>query len=978
MSKAVHAQPRHPAIKVRPNRHAFTLAALLLAMWYAAGAQSHGAVYLLAYGLAALALVSWLHARANLRSLDLRAGSPVRSRSHDCYRVPFTIQPASARPPCGIEISAAGARSPLFVPEVKAGQVFRSELSLPAAAITAQAPVSLVARSLYPLGFFTAETRVTAAPLTRPPPAPSGDLPLPAMVTAAPEKTSAAPLPGLGSSGTGDDFAGTRAWQPGDSPRHIDWKAAARDRPLMTKQWAGDRVSFVPMDWNAISLPDEQKPAQIAQWIRQCEAACIPFGLKLPGVEIGPGIGPRHSAKCLDELAAVQPPVLANAGGKSPRWKRLPFAHETAPSLTGRPVLVICLALLLALPPLLGDVSLIGMACLLLAAGLRLSGLSGKLPPYGNLFLILIGAHLVAFTAADLRGIETATAMLLVFLGGKVLESRSPRDFQVLAILAIFLCMCGLSFEPSLGWSLWAFGVFFFVIVALVRFRRGASGLLGPAKTAVSMAAQAAPILAALFLLFPRCPEGLVGQLVRRNQAQSGLSASLQPGGITAVALSSRVAFRARFTGGESPDSDERYWRCIVLWECDGLSWSKGGFNPARLGPPADDRNVVEQEITIEPSGLHWLPALDRPVSIAGTHAESFITTEHAAFTREPADNPQKYFAASLVDPPIEPINRLIKQNALNPPKQISPRVEGLANQLRDLAEENAEDGSQAAVEGALRFFRENGFRYTVEPGAYTGDALDEFLFERRLGFCEHFAASFATLMRLADVPSRVVLGYLGGEYAERGDYWIVRQSDAHAWAEVWLENKGWARIDPTAALAPGRVTSGLQGALSGDLGFFAAQRNTWWWRAAVEARMMWDMLNYEWLNRVIDADEEAHRMGLRSFGFDGGLLMQLVWLGIALGIAALVIVFWLRRPSRHPDPLVRAWQKFCGLLGRRGVARLPHEGAEAFAARAAAALPRHASGIIAAAAIYNEARYGGKTSRIGELRDAIRKLGRR
>jgi hypothetical protein len=197
------------------------------------------------------------------------------------------------------------------------------------------------------------------------------------------------------------------------------------------------------------------------------------------------------------------------------------------------------------------------------------------------------------------------------------------------------------------------------------------------------------------------------------------------------------------------------------------------------------------------------------------------------------------------LEPEPLPVSR--RQAALQLPARLPDSLRSLVEGWRREAA-----GPEEIVQAALRYFATEGFQYTLEPGTYLGPtALEDFLLRRRTGFCEHFSAAFATLMRLAGVPSRIVMGYLGGEYSERGGYMIVRQSDAHAWTEVWLEGSGWTRVDPTVSAAPARGDLDLESYLLGDVEALERFRSSYWGRGLQQFRLFWDHLNFQWYNTV-------------------------------------------------------------------------------------------------------------------------------
>jgi hypothetical protein len=239
---------------------------------------------------------------------------------------------------------------------------------------------------------------------------------------------------------------------------------------------------------------------------------------------------------------------------------------------------------------------------------------------------------------------------------------------------------------------------------------------------------------------------------------------------------------------------------------------------------------------------------------------------------------------------------------------------------------------------------------------------MDEFLFETRRGFCEHYAGAFALLMRIAGIPARVVLGYMGGEYNPLGDYLIVRQSDAHAWSEIWLVEKGWVRVDPTAAVAPERVERGdllerLGSATplrfrSGEVGALLR-----WVR---DLRLLSDAIATGWRDWVVGLSSSRQQSILQTLGL-GALREYGLAIALTLGAAAVLslLLIALTR-SRYPrDPLERLYRTFCNRLSRVGLSRRENEGPLDFSRRVAAARPDLTRPVESFIALYLPLRYG-------------------
>ncbi len=622
-------------------------------------------------------------------------------------------------------------------------------------------------------------------------------------------------------------------------------------------------------------------------------------------------------------------------------------------------------AMLLSLLPLFGNVSAFALVLLVGVLLYRVSGrhLARSWVRVGQLLLGVAGLAVIYAKYGRFLGMEPGISILLVLIALKVLEARNRRDFRVLNLLALFLCLTVLFYSQSLPAMLFTLALLVLALAALASLEsRGALPVARALGEIGRLMAMALPVILLLFLLFPR-EIGLVFALRGGLFAQSGMSDRMSPGSVSSLVLSNDEAFRATFAEGTMPSQSQLYWRGAVLSQGDGLEWEPGpdlalGSEISTLRGP-----LVTQRILLRPHGKFWLYALDRPA----TDVEAGrLLPGHLLRAPERVTKRLTYTAVSRPDDDSRELTKGERALLLRVPAALSPRVQALAEDLRGPGPEpkSAKEISQAA----LRFFRQNKFTYTIQPGELRGDALDEFLFERRAGFCEHYAASFSTLMRLAGVPARVVIGFQGGEINREANYVIVRNSEAHAWSEVWLEGRGWERVDPTNVVAPGRLVSGLNnylrheqsgpategglGQSSGALGLRAI------WQ---ETRLAWDGLQMKWDLYVMDygRDQQESLLALAGFDWIGNRkllsLMVLVLLGGAL-LAAAWFSFVGR--ERH-DPVAAVYARFCRKAARRGAERAEAEGPQAFSQRLAAKFPHSASAIEAFASEYLRQRYG-------------------
>lgn len=585
--------------------------------------------------------------------------------------------------------------------------------------------------------------------------------------------------------------------------------------------------------------------------------------------------------------------------------------------------------------------------------------------PRGLLLILAIALIALVFKAHhSLIGRDGGMALLSSLVILKRFEAQNKtRDAHVVIMLAYF-CI-GTTFLHSQTPAMFGLAIAstFVVTTAALLLERPHDAPSPQARLAGRMILEAFPLAILLFVFFPRLPGPLWHIPVDRG-ARSGLSAdSMEPGQVSQLALDDSVAFRVEFEG-QPPSHAKLYWRGPVFDYFDGQRWRPlPRFQaPPRITPTGANFNY---HITLEPHQQRWLLALDLPTSLP---PNAQLSSRLQVLSTEPITQRQRYTLTSnlnwrIDNDPAEAFSRQL-------PTAGNPRTRALAAQWLNLP---AEDRVRAAVS----YLRANGFVYTLEPGLLqSAHPIDEFLFETRQGFCEHFAGAFAFLMRAAGVPARVVTGYQGGEYNSAGNYLIVRQADAHAWTEVWLDGQGWQRIDPTAAAAPARIETGL--AFSMPQGYtlpvMLRGDNNW----AKLVRLQLDVLVNNWNQRVIGFDARRQRDLLRRLGIDNFLSAgYLGWLlgSVTLLLGSFACLTLLPKRKKLDDPAARYYQRFCRKLARYGVTRMVQEGPLDFALRASIALPDLATQIKAITTVYLAVRYGGSTPQLESLRKQINKL---
>ena len=591
------------------------------------------------------------------------------------------------------------------------------------------------------------------------------------------------------------------------------------------------------------------------------------------------------------------------------------------------------------------------------------------LPPRWLIILVAAAAILGVWTEyRTIFGRVPGIVLLVLFSGLKILETRSHRDAAVVAFLCYFLIITNFLYTqsiPSAAAMCVALGV---TTATLVGFSAPQRPLRQNLRTTGLLLAHAAPAALVLFLLFPRVQGPMWGLPQDAYAGVTGLSDSMTPGNLSQLAQSDALAFRAEFRG-TIPPPRLRYWRGPVLWNFDGRTWRVGLALLVEPPPAPEGGTAWRYTVILEPHQRNWLFALETP---AARPAHANFTFDGQIVSASPVRNRLRYDMVSVTDARPDPDEeRGALRRALRLPAGYNPRAVALAEEWR-----RGSGVDDEIVGRAIAFFRDSRFVYTLEPPLLGRDSVDEFLFATRSGFCEHFASSFVFLMRAAGVPARVVTGYLGGDPNPVDGILTVRQSDAHAWAEVFIRGRGWVRVDPTAAAVPGRVEAGLARAVPRDAALPLLMRPELEWLRGV--RYNWEALVHQWNVRVLGYNPERQRELMTHFGMQGADWRELAaTLFAAMGAFTALLLAWSLARRARPDPVQAAWRAFCAKLGARGVARAPDEGPRDYAERAAGTLPASGDAIRRIGGLYIALRYGkgAYKEEVGELARMVREL---
>ncbi|MBU1172776.1 MAG: DUF3488 and transglutaminase-like domain-containing protein [Proteobacteria bacterium] len=638
---------------------------------------------------------------------------------------------------------------------------------------------------------------------------------------------------------------------------------------------------------------------------------------------------------------------------------------KTRPDRHIRPLVA---ALLMGMAPHIMDLPLwINLWCLGIWSGILLIDVKKWFLPPRWLWLILV---VIAFTAiiASARGrfdSDSGIGLLCLMASLKPFEIKGHRDRMITLFLAYFMVIASLFFSSSLGMTVYLFVAVLVITGLLIRVNHPDMGLSPGLRLSIIIVAQAIPLALILFTVFPRIQGSLWG-VQQKKTVLTGLSSTLYPGSMTNLVANKAVAFRVSFDS-KIPGSSELYWRGMVFQMFDGKGWRLDP-DPALASQLPPGESPVRYEVILEPHNERWMFVLDLPATFPVGYD---LMADYTLMAKEKIIAKKRYgFVSNMVHTAGDP-EHWDNRSVLLPLKG-NPLAQALA---RSLQGEKATP--QTIVDGVLSMIHNQEFYYSLDPPLLGKDPVDDFLFNTRSGYCEHYASAFVFLMRAAGVPARIVSGYLGGEVNPYGNYVIVRQSQAHAWAEVWMENRGWIRVDPTAAIARERVETGtLQLGLGnmdqnlvdeGDGGFFKG--------LGKNVQLGWDALNFLWYSKVVGYTAQSQKRFLERFGLSLSTLGD--WIKI-MGLATLLMgcltaLFYLGLSLKHRhkiDPVVKNYLIFLKKMGKIGIQRLPHEGPQDFAETASCKRKDLRPDISGITRLYILLRYAGKNMDKNLLRD--------
>ncbi len=599
------------------------------------------------------------------------------------------------------------------------------------------------------------------------------------------------------------------------------------------------------------------------------------------------------------------------------------------------------------------------------------------LPAWIRYFAVGLALALLAFSYGDLFGRRASVSLLTIMLCLKLLECHRIRDARLVVSFSFFLCTTQFLFAQGLIMPLYGAATVLLGLVALAQLQRveafsnkqkipaSSAPLLAELGFSLRLLLLALPVCLAFFVLFPRWGSPLWGVPETTLDARSGLSDNMSPGSIENLFMDDSTAFRVEFTGNP-PSQADLYWRGPVFWRYDGRTWSSSfyGRNIAAAALPEETDTSWRYRVQLEPNERNWLFALDYPTAAP---PDARITLDFQLLQRQPVTQLVQYNMVSdpnFTDTPE--LQMTIRSMALEVPDKLNPRTREMIEQWRSETPQDA-----ALIRRALDWFNQEPFHYALNAPLLGSQAIDSFLFDTRTGYCEHYASAFTVMMRMAGIPARIVTGYQGGWYNTAADYYLIRQSDAHAWSEVWLEGSGWTRVDPTAAVSPLRVERGSLGAINQprhmlDFSWVRSLRNSV------------DVMEKRWNTWVIDYNHQRQTRLFEGLGLGQMRPLDLVILLFAvLGVLAIILLPILLR-TRGPnsrDPVQQVWQKYLKRLKQTGFQPWPSQGAEELARAAEVELPEQADKIRRISDLYNRLRYAPEPPALQELRVAVREF---
>lgn len=662
-------------------------------------------------------------------------------------------------------------------------------------------------------------------------------------------------------------------------------------------------------------------------------------------------------------------------------------APSQPPSKTAKLWVITIACTALAAHFLVADIIVGLFATCVLFIKTRIVQLNKKNPPRWAMLLLLGSCiMLVIIQYGGWSGYRSGISFLVALLALKLLESANLRDYFVACLLMYFLAAGSFLFSTSP-----------FAIIVVILFCIGITSamfiLTSPnafenkeaIKQAGWMMVKAIPLAALLFFFFPRIQADF-GFLPGQDETQSdGIGNELSAGDFSNRSFSNELAFRVEFDG-EKPDTANLYWRNKTMVAENNFRWQVDKETQNTQRTISDDNSsdlaVFRYQILQEASKDKYLSVLD----YVGHAEQGKLLADFSVLKNSKIEGAFSYNAWSS-NPAIQNTKKLENRAYyLQSNTKPSKRINNLINSWRQQT-----SNKQQLVDLVLNYFNQQPFKYSLLPPALgRSNQVDEFLFETKTGYCEHYASVFTLLMRWMDIPSRIVVGFQGGEWNDKGNYYVIRYSDAHAWSEVWLEGKGWVRADPTAMIAPERIEFGME-ALFALWDDNQLQTN-------ITGRALSDLLqpkgvnksiqslqqtlaniSYQWNKWIVNYNLETQKALLQSIGLNTKYYLRNLILIMLISCSLLIaFYFWRLMPKQKAlDETEKLYQQFCTILAEKGLNKNTSEGAYSFAKRAAQHFPQSAADIQRITQYYINQRYEKYPKAIDDYKQLVNEFAR-
>lgn len=578
------------------------------------------------------------------------------------------------------------------------------------------------------------------------------------------------------------------------------------------------------------------------------------------------------------------------------------------------------------------------------------------LPNKAVLLLLTISAIFLLYKQHQgILGRDAGTSLFVIALALKLLEIKTERDLYLVNYLAFVVASSQFLYQQSILMAVYILFVCCVLLATLISINSQKPETLPALVTAAKIVFQALPISIVLFVLFPRIEAPRWMLFDQQHSAKTGLSDSLEPGAISQLGLSDELVFRAKFTG-QLPPPNKRYWRGPVYSYTDGQRWTE--INTSRKQKKVKQiiysGRQYQYTLMIEAQDKNWVFALDMPESFPQSLRKN---QQYQLINLENKHQRAEYKFTSYTQYNTGDITQIERKDNLQLPAEASDNIKQLVKQLHGFGPD-----PEVFIQSLLSYFKNENFHYTLRPPLMGDKPIDTFLFERRYGFCSHYATAFVYLMRVAGFPARVVGGYQGGEFNQLGGFLEIKQANAHAWAEVWLEGKGWVRFDPTAAIAPERIEQDVNIDLQISTGvvnfspmFTDASKALSWMK---QARQLWSNIDYSWQRWVINYDSNNQSKFLSSWGIDD-IKTIFYWLLSSIAfITAILAWIILRKKQRKIEKEQMLYLLFCKKMAKAGVEKQAGETVQSFCLRIQKQCPELAEQVLKITKIYTRLRY--------------------